>query len=135
MTPWPACWPPATQKVPEAGEDFDITAGQAREAEKPTQAPAPARTTPAPKQPAKPTYTPAPKPTPTSKPTPTYTPKPQPTYTPKPQPTYTPKPTQPAARYYKNCSAARAAGAAPVRVGEPGYGRHLDRDGDGIGCE
>lgn len=36
---------------------------------------------------------------------------------------------------YANCSAARAAGAAPVRVGEPGYGRHLDRDGDGIGCE
>ncbi len=37
--------------------------------------------------------------------------------------------------YYKNCSAARAAGAAPVYAGEPGYGRHLDRDGDGIGCE
>lgn len=37
--------------------------------------------------------------------------------------------------YYANCSAARAAGAAPVRRGEPGYGRHLDRDGDGIGCE
>ncbi|PFG41249.1 micrococcal nuclease [Georgenia soli] len=37
--------------------------------------------------------------------------------------------------YYKNCSAARAAGAAPVFAGEPGYGRHLDRDGDGVGCE
>lgn len=37
--------------------------------------------------------------------------------------------------YYANCTAARAAGAAPVRRGEPGYGRHLDRDGDGIGCE
>ncbi|MEU0369859.1 excalibur calcium-binding domain-containing protein [Streptomyces sp. NPDC006283] len=37
--------------------------------------------------------------------------------------------------YYANCSAARAAGAAPVRVGDPGYGRHLDRDGDGVGCE
>ena len=37
--------------------------------------------------------------------------------------------------YYPNCAAARAAGAAPVHVGEPGYGRHLDRDGDGIGCE
>ncbi|WP_413818568.1 excalibur calcium-binding domain-containing protein [Sphingobium sp.] len=34
-----------------------------------------------------------------------------------------------------NCSAARTAGAAPVRSGDPGYGRHLDRDGDGIGCE
>ncbi|WRS31095.1 excalibur calcium-binding domain-containing protein [Actinomycetaceae bacterium MB13-C1-2] len=37
--------------------------------------------------------------------------------------------------YYKNCSAARAAGAAPVYAGSPGYGTHLDRDGDGIGCE
>ncbi|MHA5048206.1 excalibur calcium-binding domain-containing protein [Streptomyces sp. SD15] len=36
---------------------------------------------------------------------------------------------------YENCAAARAAGAAPVRVGDPGYGRHLDRDGDGVGCE
>ena len=36
---------------------------------------------------------------------------------------------------FRNCSAARAAGAAPVRAGDPGYGRHLDRDGDGIGCE
>lgn len=36
---------------------------------------------------------------------------------------------------YANCAAARAAGAAPVMVGEPGYGRHLDRDGDGVGCE
>ena len=36
---------------------------------------------------------------------------------------------------FANCSQARAAGAAPVRVGDPGYGRHLDRDGDGVGCE
>jgi hypothetical protein len=37
--------------------------------------------------------------------------------------------------YYRNCSAARAAGAAPVYRGEPGYARHLDRDNDGVGCE
>ncbi|MFF0569436.1 excalibur calcium-binding domain-containing protein [Streptomyces sp. NPDC004041] len=37
--------------------------------------------------------------------------------------------------YYKNCDAVRAAGAAPIRSGQPGYGRHLDRDGDGVGCE
>ncbi|WP_127572155.1 GmrSD restriction endonuclease domain-containing protein [Georgenia faecalis] len=36
---------------------------------------------------------------------------------------------------YENCSAARAAGAAPVRVGDPGYGTHLDGDGDGVACE
>ncbi|MBI1291987.1 hypothetical protein GC173_12215 [bacterium] len=36
---------------------------------------------------------------------------------------------------FANCNAARAAGAAPVRRGEGGYGAHLDRDGDGVGCE
>lgn len=36
---------------------------------------------------------------------------------------------------FRNCAAARAAGAAPVRAGDPGYGRHLDRDGDGVACE
>ena len=37
--------------------------------------------------------------------------------------------------YYANCSEARAAGAAPVRRGDPGYSSRLDRDGDGVGCE
>lgn len=37
--------------------------------------------------------------------------------------------------YYRNCDAARDAGAAPVYEDEPGYGPHLDRDGDGVGCE
>ncbi|MFE5861667.1 excalibur calcium-binding domain-containing protein [Streptomyces virginiae] len=46
----------------------------------------------------------------------------------------------PGARYrlehkYENCDAVRAAGAAPLRRGEEGYGRHLDADMDGIGCE
>ena len=36
---------------------------------------------------------------------------------------------------FRTCAAARAAGAAPVYRGEPGYGAHLDRDDDGIGCE
>lgn len=36
---------------------------------------------------------------------------------------------------YPSCSAARAAGAAPVRRGQAGYGPHLDRDGNGVGCE
>ena len=43
--------------------------------------------------------------------------------------------SQSSSAYYANCSAARAAGAAPVYAGQPGYGRHLDRDGDGVGCE
>lgn len=37
--------------------------------------------------------------------------------------------------YYARCADARAAGAAPIRVGDPGYARHLDRDGDGVACE
>lgn len=36
---------------------------------------------------------------------------------------------------FANCAEARAAGAAPLREGDAGYGRHLDRDGDGVGCE
>jgi hypothetical protein len=37
--------------------------------------------------------------------------------------------------YYANCTAVRAAGKAPIRRGDPGYSRRLDRDGDGIACE
>lgn len=44
-------------------------------------------------------------------------------------------PAAPAAPYYANCTAARAAGAAPIYKGSPGYGTHLDRDRDGIGCD
>lgn len=40
-----------------------------------------------------------------------------------------------ASAYYPNCRAARAAGAAPIRRGSPGYSARLDRDGDGIACE
>ena len=36
---------------------------------------------------------------------------------------------------YASCAEARAAGAAPMRVGEPGYRRGLDRDRDGVACE
>jgi hypothetical protein len=35
---------------------------------------------------------------------------------------------------YANCREVRAAGAAPIRRGDPGYGPHLDPDKDGIGC-
>ena len=36
---------------------------------------------------------------------------------------------------YKNCDAVRAAGAAPIYEGQPGYSKKLDRDGDGIACD
>ncbi|MFM9378349.1 DUF1524 domain-containing protein [Gordonia sp. VNK21] len=42
---------------------------------------------------------------------------------------------QPDEVYYRNCSAARAAGAAPLHRGQPGYRSGLDGDGDGIACE
>ncbi|WP_366915262.1 excalibur calcium-binding domain-containing protein [Bifidobacterium mongoliense] len=48
-------------------------------------------------------------------------------------------PLQPPAQdqnvFYASCAAVRAAGKAPIRVGEPGYDHRLDRDGDGVGCE
>ena len=37
--------------------------------------------------------------------------------------------------YYRRCADARAAGAAPIRRGEPGYREALDRDLDGVACE
>lgn len=66
---------------------------------------------------------------------------PAPEETSEPAPAPAPAPAPPAGRapggdtYFKNCTAARDAGAAPVRAGDPGYGKHLDRDGDGVGCE
>jgi endonuclease YncB( thermonuclease family) len=41
----------------------------------------------------------------------------------------------PSGAYYANCDAARAAGVAPLYVGEPGYRPKLDRDRDGVACE
>ena len=41
----------------------------------------------------------------------------------------------PSSVYFPTCTAAREAGAAPVHTGDPGYGSHLDRDGDGSACE
>jgi hypothetical protein len=37
--------------------------------------------------------------------------------------------------HYRNCAAARDAGAAPLHRGEPGYRSGLDRDGDGTACD
>ncbi|MCP2280477.1 MULTISPECIES: excalibur calcium-binding domain-containing protein [Nocardia] len=35
---------------------------------------------------------------------------------------------------FANCDDARAAGRAPIFRGEPGFGPHLDPDGDGFAC-
>ncbi len=59
-----------------------------------------------------------------------------PTPEPEPEPEQEPEPEpEVESVYYENCTAARDAGAAPVHRGDPGYASHLDRDGDGVGCE
>ncbi|MFD5243382.1 thermonuclease family protein [Amycolatopsis sp. NPDC058340] len=45
------------------------------------------------------------------------------------------EPDPPKTVSYANCDAVRAAGAAPLYAGQPGYNRKLDRDGDGVACE
>ncbi|TFV53642.1 DUF1524 domain-containing protein [Blastococcus sp. TF02A-35] len=44
-------------------------------------------------------------------------------------------PTAPDALVYPDCAAVRAAGAAPIHRGEPGFSDAFDGDGDGVGCE
>lgn len=44
-------------------------------------------------------------------------------------------PTTGAGWSYRNCGEARRAGATPLRRGQPGYGPHMDGDGDGVACE
>lgn len=46
-----------------------------------------------------------------------------------------PAAAKPEHAYFPNCAAARAAGKAPLRLGQPGYRPALDADGDGIACE
>jgi hypothetical protein len=36
---------------------------------------------------------------------------------------------------YSSCDQARADGVAPLRKGQAGYARKLDRDGEGVACE
>ncbi|MEV8018761.1 excalibur calcium-binding domain-containing protein [Streptomyces sp. NPDC086554] len=52
-----------------------------------------------------------------------------------PEPTQRPESSAAPDVYYENCDDARAAGAAPLLVGQPGYRPELDGDGDGIACD
>jgi hypothetical protein len=52
-----------------------------------------------------------------------------------PAPAAPPAAPAPGAVYYANCAAARAAGAAPLRAGQPGYREQMDGDRDGVACE
>ena len=76
----------------------------------------------------------APAPAPYVPPAPVYVaPAPAPYVPPAPAPApYVPP--APAA-YYASCAAVRAAGAAPLYAGQPGYSFSLDRDRDGVACE
>lgn len=97
--------------------------------------PEPVETTPAPAPTKAAVKAPAPKPTkqasaPSRKPT-------KAPAKPAPKPTKAavkPAPA-PAKAYYKNCTEVRKAGKAPIYRGQPGYAKHLDRDGDDIACE
>ncbi|MFD3551663.1 excalibur calcium-binding domain-containing protein [Streptomyces goshikiensis] len=94
------------------GTDCPERAGAARQASK---APAPAASpTPAPARTAVPVSTPVP---------------------PKPKKPQTPPPANDEPVFFKNCDAAKAAGKAPIRRGQPGYRDALDRDKDGIACD
>ncbi|MEH0147230.1 excalibur calcium-binding domain-containing protein, partial [Corynebacterium sp. Q4381] len=69
-------------------------------------------------------------------PAPAPAPAPQPAPAPAPAPRVAPAPAPaPAAKAYRNCTAVWNDLGRPIRRGEAGYGSHLDRDGDGIGCE
>ena len=89
---------------------------------------------------ASPTPSPSPSTTPTPSPEPTTAePTPEPTVDapveePAPEPTAQPEPA-PQQAYYSSCREAKAAGAAPLYRGDPGYRSRLDRDGDGVACE
>jgi hypothetical protein len=63
------------------------------------------------------------------------TPAPPPTTDQQPAPVTPPATYSGGSVYYKNCDAARAAGAAPLYRGQPGYRPALDRNNDGVACE
>jgi micrococcal nuclease len=78
---------------------------------------------------------PAPKPAPVATPSPAPKPAPATKAAPPPPPVEATEEAPAQSAYYANCSAAKAAGAAPLHRGEPGYRPGLDRDGDGVACE
>ena len=137
--------PALAASAAEAGAE-DAPTEEPREAAVPEPAPTtpadPTIAPPAPQTPNTPlpeaptTQAPAPQAPKTQAPAPV-SPKPQ-APAPAPAPKLEPQAVAPPAStsaYYQNCDAVRAAGADPIRTGDPGYSRKLDRDGDGIGCE
>ncbi|GHA64482.1 excalibur calcium-binding domain-containing protein [Streptomyces termitum] len=136
---------PPEEKAPEGDPKPAVTASPAPAPTSESPSPEPTTESPSP-EPT--TATPTPEPT-TEAPSPdptTRAPEPEPeptTQAPKtlkpklpPQTTRPPETAEPDPEpYYANCAAVRAAGAAPIYAGDPGYSRKLDRDGDGVACE
>lgn len=61
-------------------------------------------------------------------------PAPEPVYE-EPAPVYeAPAPVAPTVSY-ASCKEVKAAGAAPIHLGDPGWDSKFDRDGDNVGCE
>ncbi|MFN3601961.1 MAG: excalibur calcium-binding domain-containing protein [Dietzia sp.] len=121
ISPAPAATPvPATSTV--------TTTAPARPAVASTSAASPPSSAPVATTPIEPVVPPQPVPVPEPEPVPPPPPAPEPVYTPPPAPVQQ-------STYYANCAAARAAGAAPIMRGEPGYAPKLDRDNDGVACE
>ena len=53
-----------------------------------------------------------------------------------PEQPHTEAPAAPAGEIaYANCAAVKAAGAAPISAGDPGFSPAFDGNGDGVGCE
>ncbi|QWG31053.1 excalibur calcium-binding domain-containing protein (plasmid) [Bacillus mycoides] len=64
-----------------------------------------------------------------------YTEEPKQATAPASQPEEQPKQTEQNNVVYENCTQVRKAGKAPIKQGEPGYSKKLDKDGDGIACD
>lgn len=127
---------------PRIGTTADATASSATPTTTPTSAPTTEATTPGQSQ--QPVVesgrTPTPTPTSTQSSTPVESPESEATTaTATPAPTaIEPTPTSAPATttvVYQDCAAVRAAGKAPLRQGDPGYSKALDRNGDGVACE
>jgi hypothetical protein len=121
---------PATQQQPARAVDLPTTSATSATSATTSPAVQPTATTTRPTTTARPTTPRAIRTTPTQRATTRRTTTRR-TTTPRPRRTT----TAPREVYYANCSAVRAAGADPIRRGDPGYSRKLDRDGDGVACE
>lgn len=106
------------------------TVGTTPDVVAPVEAPPVVETPPEPAPPAVEAPPAEPEPAPVVEAPPAPAPEPEPVVEPAPAPA----PAAPIVKY-ANCDEVKAAGAAPLSAGQPGYEKKLDRDGDGIACD